>query len=110
MATKKKATKKKTVTRSNTGTIARDSHDHPETVGEMMKGKQEEDREDAITTQTSARVKQCHLLVQEMDLLLRAARKETATHGTIRFELARVQDLTKLAYKEAKSGLEVLDR
>ena len=82
----------------------------PATVGEMMEGAAAEDKADAMTSQTSAHVKQCHLLVQEMDLLLRAARKETATHGTIRFELARVADLAKLASRESKKGLEVLDR
>ncbi len=77
---------------------------------EGMRETQADDAKDAKTNQSAPRVKSAHSLVQEANLLLTAARRETATHEVIRFELERVVELCDLIKVDAVAAVKALDR
>ena len=70
----------------------------------------EDDASDAKLSAAGKRVKSCHLLIQEANALLIAARRETATNGIIRAELERVMELSRDIYEEAEYAQKALDR
>ena len=80
---------------------------------DLLEGMREtaaDDAKDAKTNQSAPKIKTAHSLVQEANLLLTAARRETATHDVIRFELARVVELCDLIKVDVRAALKALDR
>jgi hypothetical protein len=80
---------------------------------DLLEGMREtaaDDAKDAKTNQSAAKVKTAHSLVQEANLLLSAARRETATHDIIRAELGRVVEVCDLIKVDARAALKALDR
>lgn len=77
-------------------------------LGDIFKDTAEQDAEDTKLAAVLKRVKRCQLLTQEIDLMLRAASKETATHEIIEIELKRVLELTCEMSDEAVKAVEGL--
>lgn len=70
----------------------------------------EQDAEEAKLGEAAKDVKQCHLLVQEANLRLGAARKATSTQTAIRHDLERVVELAGDIETTARDALEALGR
>lgn len=77
-------------------------------LGTVFEETAEQDSDNVKQGASAKRVRQAHLLTIEVELLLRAARRETATPEIIDAELDRVMVLTREIWEEADAARKAL--